>query len=566
MFNTIGEYYSYLETQDGLLQDNFLVANIYKLQDQTTDELLHNLISHEIYFESFKVNKTNLSLTSDALTYLKERALNIKNPKYVAKYNHILWLQTKNLAYAQQAIDNYFILLQNSIFNREDNLSNQAFSVIFKIMFILTQEIKYRKEEILEYLLTILGAKKINGYQEYSLMESIAVDGKKLNNTLKSFYNYANTVINSNIYPDFLEEYLKLQLIVAQKIQESITPFHNRLALLYLEKSEKHLGSFVVQNYYAKAMHHYQKAGNKVKVEEVSVLIEKAKNNLNLKTVPFEYSDPMIDECFSQIESQVENLISNFEAARLYDYLISHSIIFPKAEHLTHDIDSVFLQLVSLTKFDHNRNISGQPGTGFNMYDILIKSMSMHHLSIFFQKGYTSGKLSFETMNDYIANATWYGENDEQTKPSGGKIPFKWAQLILPSLKNYFDQTEIDRQQNKYTHQAYILCIDSLTMKFEGLLREFSRRIGAQTIDLKDNSTQERIAFEKLLDNEKFVTLVHADDIALFKYLFTNQGINLRNNIAHSFFLPMDYNVQWMWLLIPAILKLGSYSISNVTN
>ena len=39
----------------------------------------------------------------------------------------------------------------------------------------------------------------------------------------------------------------------------------------------------------------------------------------------------------------------------------------------------------------------------------------------------------------------------------------------------------------------------------------------------------------------------------------TNNGINLRNNIAHCFYLPTEYTPRWMWLLIVAILKLGAF-------
>lgn len=563
MFNTLDEYYDYLETQKELLKDNFTISNISKMQDKTADENLRNLMSHEIYFENFKISHAELSLTDDAANYLKERATNARNPKFLAKYNHMLWLYTKNLAYAQLAIDNYLVMLKDSNFDINDNLSNQAFASTFKIKFGLAQEVRYKKDEILEYLFNILGNRKVNGYQEYALMSLIALEGKKVNDALIAIFNYANNVIDLNIYPDFLEEYIKLQLVVSQKIQKPVIPFHNRLAALYLEKSEKHLGTFVVQNYYTKAMMHYQKAGNKVKVEEVSVLMENAKNTLNLKSVPFEFSDPVLDEFFETVENHIENLISDYDAEILYQYLILCPDIFPKAEQLTNNLSNVFMELVSVTTFDHNKNISGKSGGGFNVYDIMIKSTSIRQLSILFQKGFTSGKLSFETLEDYILKNTWYGYNATYAKPNGAQVEFRWADLILPSLQNFFMQTEIDYRLDKYHHQKYMLCTDSLTLKFEGLLREFSRRIGAQTIEIKDNSTEERIAFEKLLDNPKFVDLVAADDIALFKYLFTNQGVNLRNNIAHSFFLPFNYSVQWMWLLVAAILKLGNYKISN---
>lgn len=69
---------------------------------------------------------------------------------------------------------------------------------------------------------------------------------------------------------------------------------------------------------------------------------------------------------------------------------------------------------------------------------------------------------------------------------------------------------------NSYNPQGYILAIDSLVLKFEGLLHELSRMIGAQTIEIKDNGTAERIGFDKLLENEKLKALIPEDDIAFF--------------------------------------------------
>ena len=110
---------------------------------------------------------------------------------------------------------------------------------------------------------------------------------------------------------------------------------------------------------------------------------------------------------------------------------------------------------------------------------------------------------------------------------------------------------------------GYILSIDSLTLKFEGVLRAFSRQIGAQTIEIKENGTQERISFDKLLENEKITRLIPSDDLALFKFLFSKDKLNLRNNVAHCFYKPNDYSASIVWLLICAFLKLGNYKFKS---
>jgi hypothetical protein len=129
--------------------------------------------------------------------------------------------------------------------------------------------------------------------------------------------------------------------------------------------------------------------------------------------------------------------------------------------------------------------------------------------------------------------------------------------------KAFFVQSEVDLKTNIHNPQGYILAIDSLVLKFEGLLREFSRMIGAQTIEIKDNGTEERIGFDKLLDNEKLKALIPEDDIAFFKFLFTSSGMNLRNNVAHCFFTTKNYTSAVMLLLIVALLRLGNYELKT---
>lgn len=176
-----------------------------------------------------------------------------------------------------------------------------------------------------------------------------------------------------------------------------------------------------------------------------------------------------------------------------------------------------------------------------------------------FLKGIKNGKVSFETLIDFLMKHSWYGQDFTFTNADGETEGFNWIELLSPSLLNFFTQSEIDIKLNKNSNQGYILAIDSLVIKFEGLLREFSRNIGAQTIEIKDNGTEERISFEKLLENEKIKELVPKDDIALFKFLFTSDGMNLRNNIAHCFYTTKNYSPATMFLLIAALLKLGNY-------
>ena len=578
-FDSLDNYYNYVENDNSLLFDSNTSNSLINLRDKILDAKLKKYCSYELYVNDYLYRNgviqpklstvdgssyPNFDLFDDDLIYIKERAKSTSNSKYKAKYNHLLWnSKKKHYSYAKLAIDNYLEFLDSVSLRLDDNLSHHSFETYFQNVFILTQSTNYRKDDGIQFLLSLLGQNKINGYKEYALMRFIVENSKKKEKIiLQNFFEYSNNVISNSIYPDFLREYLELQIILCSKIGVTSKPFHNRLAEYYLTRSEEQKESFVVHDFYLKALTQYQKAGNKEKIEDVTVLVERTKKNINFKSVRVEHTDELLQAYWEALIKLTDELSEKFESKEIYEYLILDDKIFPKAPVLNEEIRPMMLDLVSVMTFDINKNVSGSKKSGLNPYFIHIQNFSIKHLWLVFVKGIKNGKLSFETLIDFLRNNTWYGQDFTYLNANGEVEGFNWIELLSPSLFSFFSQSETDIKQNKNNNVGYILCIDSLVIKFEGLLREFSRHIGAQTIEIKENGTQERISFEKLLENDKLKALIPEDDIALFKFLFTENGMNLRNNIAHCFYQTNNYSAGTMLLLIPALLKLGNYELT----
>jgi len=579
MFESLQAYYDYVERDRSLLLDYNVSYSLIKLRDKAAEKELKSFCSYELFFTDYTINSgeikpkisytneesyPNFALFDDDLKYIKSRAANVMNPKYKAKYYHLLWeSKHKHNAFAKQAIDNYFSFLKSASFPFDDNLSQHAFENYFKNLFILCQTINYKKEEAIQILLSLFGTKKINGYKEYSLMKLITEEGKKISiSTLQTFFDYSNKVIDNSVYPDFVGEYLQLLIILCQKLNVSPKPYHNKLAEFHIAQSERRKDSFVVHGFYLKALAQYQKAGNKEKIEEVTVLVEKARRNINFKSVKVEHTDESLHKYWEAIKKMTDELTEQAESKEIYEYIMLCDGIFPKAAVLNEEIRPVMLDLVSVMNFDINRNVSDSKKSGINPYFIHVQNFSINHILLVFIKGVKNGKVSFETMIDFLKNHSWYGQDFTFLNEDGQVEGFNWIELLSPSLFSFFIQSEIDIKQDKNNNVGYILPIDSLVIKFEGLLREFSRHIGAQTIEIKENGTQERISFEKLLENEKLKAIIPEDDIALFKFLFTSDGMNLRNNIAHCFYQTNNYCAGTMLLLVSALLKLGNYKLN----
>jgi hypothetical protein len=576
MFENLQSYYDYLEADNTLLNDHSLSMRIANLRDKIEDVNLKQQCSYEIFSTDYKFENgelkpqmsytngdtyPNFSLFSDDLAYLKERATNTQNPKHKAKYNHIIWCSKhKHNDFAKLAVDNYLLVLSKFQLLVDDHLSNHSFCSCFKNAFILGQKSSYKKEELISFLQSILGTKKVNGFKEYDLMKFILNESKKLDTEIfQFFFSYADAVINDNIYSDFVKEYLELLILLSLKANRTPNLYYDKLAEFYVVEGNKQ-DSFISHDYYIKAMSNYQKTGNKEKIEAVSVLIEKAKKKINFKATEFQYTNDLINQWHTNTNNMTTDLTENNEIESILNYIITSDKILPPALSLNENIRPATFDFVHVINSDINKNVSGKQLSGINQYDLHIKNFTIAHLSMVYLKAIKNDKLNFESLIEFLKKNSWYGLNFSSENPDETVVGFNWIELLSPSLRKFFEQITIDIKSDNYSnHEEYILAVDSLVIKFEGLIREFSRLIDAQTIEIKAGETLERISFEKILDNPKLIELLPPDDVAFFKYLFTAEGLNYRNNVAHCFFKTHNYSSGVMVLLITALLRLGNY-------
>lgn len=582
-FKNLDEYYEYLENDTNF---QYLDLNTYKyitaLRDKIKDENTKKLCSYELFFADFSIEEgkhipkfqsganayPTLELFDDNFDYIKTRANKVQNPKYKAKYNHLLWLSPqKHIDFAKEAIESYLLLLKNSSFSVDDNLQCLSFGKYFKNLFILSQTVNHKKDEIISYLVSLLESDKLNDFTKYSLMDFIIENGKKIDSSItQKFFDYSKNKI-SDLDERVLESYLKLLVILSRKLNTSPSEFHEKLGDYHISQleNEKNKG-FIAHHYYTNALEEYKKANNKEKIEQTAVLLEQAKKTIDLKKVSFELEDEKFNKALNQwwtfTKTKATQIAENYDSKVIYEYLILDKI-FPSATVLNDKISTPIFDLFTTMAFDINKNVSKTKTSGLNPYFVHIENLSIRHIWLVISKGIKSGKISYESLIEYLKNSSWYGQDFTYIDTNNETQGFNWIELLSPSLQSFFVQTEIDLKTNNHNPQGYILAIDSLVLKFEGLLREFSRMIGAQTIEIKDNCTEERIGFDKLLDNEKLKALILEDDIAFFKFLFTSNGMNLRNNVAHCFFTTKNYTSAVMLLLIVALLRLGNYELKT---
>lgn len=579
---TIQGYFDLLEKEPAFTYNSQLTPILIKLRDGETNEETLARIALELVVNDQTATDGKIfgrmkyadgstfpstDLIEPHIDRLKSRLLTTTNPKYLAKYNHILWdsKSAKHIQYAKAAIDNYLIMMRTGPFPLDGNGPNHLFENTFKNAFSLAQMVNYLRNEVIDLLISELNYNNINGYKKVALMRYVTEIGKKIDQPiLQNFLSYANGVIDNGIYPEFKEEYFNYLISLTQRLGIPQKPYFIRMAELRLEQASTDNEPFVKFDYLESAMGYYQKAGEPLKVEEIAALLEKTKKSLNFRKHDFSFEDDRLQEWWDGIRQMTDVLVEKCSSEMLFEHLILDEALLPNADLLNNPITPATFALINVRVFDINRNVDKEKSGGVDQYDLQIKNFTIRHLWLIFSKGIKNGKIGFEQLMQYFRGNTWYGQKFIYETADGLNRGFDWIELLGPGFQVFFEQSQIDIESQSNNHPGYILAADSLVLKFEGLLREFSKILGAQTVERKDTGTMERISFEKLLDNDKIKALIPANDIAFFKYLFTPDGMNLRNNIAHCFYSSENYSAVLMMLLVVAFLRLGNYTLTRV--
>ncbi len=196
---------------------------------------------------------------------------------------------------------------------------------------------------------------------------------------------------------------------------------------------------------------------------------------------------------------------------------------------------------------------------------MILEIYCLRFLNMVFIEGLKENKITYEALMDFFQKYSWFGKTIPK-KRFNKEVPHNWLSLLAPSLFEYFNQMDYCRVSGNYPN--LVLCIDSLILKIEGLLRDMFFFKGIATFTSKaDKKHGKRITYEKelnaLLNEKRISELFDPDDLLLFKFvLIEKAGYNLRHKIAHSLMLSAEYQVHYMHLLILILLKLGSYNLT----
>jgi len=603
---------AYIDLEAKSIQEKY-THNLSAIFQKVRDTLIQNgetneatKSQYEIDFLNFNINSNKLSFlfsgtnnkgepfeyptlkhfTDETYNFLIDRQKNAKSPSLKARYSHILWLSPKKkIEYAKTAIDNYLKLIKIS--EKQDlDFPNEHFGlrVLEKIKnaYLLSMSVNYKvevtKKEVIrlvkKYPETSSSANAVR-FQLIGLMLEQKSIFKEAN--FKGIVKVCEQMILESYSTNkhYVIDVLKLIIKVEKKLKNETANYEKKIAEMWEELSYEREDetNLVSLDFCKNALKIYKKLKLTAKVKELEKRFNELRKNIKLSSFGQEIN---LTEVIEGFRKYADKLTDN------EPYFIIKSLMIDKG--LLPTLDEVEKQAKETGKnsfFQHFANTSILDRNGntaqyfsekeeFEYYQIL----QSYHFSLELMKSnlireiifaaIKKGKLNSNTFLSYLQQYSWLGKELEMSSNGGKPVPYCWLALIAPSLNEYFINLEFFfRNQENYPN--FILCIDSLSLKIEGMLRDICEFKGITTFELKTDRKGRTISQEKdihkLLYEPEIANFIDKDDLLFFKFLLVEKaGYNLRHRVAHSLMTFNEYHINLMNLLIMAVLKFGKYN------
>lgn len=343
----------------------------------------------------------------------------------------------------------------------------------------------------------------------------------------------------------------------------------------YETLATNHGNAVTAAHYLLKAMEQFQIAGEKVRLKSALIAYEGLADKLQ-----FENMKTSAGDMSGLIEAIREEIAGAkcLTGAEILHIITSSDRILPTKKYIVEQ-QSNSAALTPLTTiigrmfFDESRNIARQTeaGTVENQNVQLLETYSM-----MMGLGYTSlihgiigdaiadGRLSLRVFLEHIDRFSWYAQ-----PLSISNLPPQIRSLDLRSqivtiVAEYFGLIEMAMTNSRFV-PSFQLCIDSLSLKIESLLRGFAKLNAIPTKKCKRRNGQmvlEEMNLDDLLRSIELSATLGEDIVLFLQWLLVEQGsMRLRHRVAHGTLSFREYSIEKVHLLFVALLRLSAWGV-----
>ena len=520
-----------------------------------------------------------------AYEYLTMRLDATNHPQLKARYAHVLWESPrKHRRFAEIAVDLYLetISLYDQKYGEGEDCIREISEIVINA-YSIAHRIDYKVEEIKSELKRLI--RKFSSDAAFSAGDLIQFMLKPKKGFTEGDFDDLENVC-WQMAESFVDDgqtaiyFLTLGEKVDQRVEQQSHDWILRIAqhceaLMKLREGNP----LVALHFCMKAVQNYKRIRNEEKVEELERRYAELKDSVEFSTSEV---DVDLTELVREFRDNARDFVKNATSEEIIDYLISGGNFLPTYQGIHESVREQIRRSPThylLPKVIHDRN--GNTVQHFETeeerkyykiletYQLELELGHIHLINAVLIEAILEGKLTISVFLNFFNKHCWYGKNLAKPLPNGQVSTYNWLNLIAPALNEYFCQIDFHLADPETNPPNFVLSLDSLTLKIEGLFRDLCRLSGVTTSrQIQDNSgrniTREK-DIDALLREDTVEELFDEDDLLFFKFLLVEKGgYNLRHKIAHSLLPFQGYGWSYMNLIILALLRLGKYDFAEV--
>ncbi len=539
----------------------------------------------EIEYPSFERFRDN------DYAYLNARFEETNAPLLKARYGHILWEGTHEVETANQTVEAYLQLSKEyEVLDKASPEKLWGVELLDAIenFFVLSLKLNYQTERAKKRILDIVQTYPTH-YSSAFLIQFRLVE--RMLGTPRCFRNEDFKDVQEKLWEVALQtqhssQFIKLCMTaekVGRKIGNSFRNWQEEIGKKFeqMMSEEKGKDDAAAWENCQEAIQAYKKAGHHEKVSELEKVFAELKKNLELPTHKIDL-DP--SDYIKWCEETAEK-VSELDFTQLINVLMWDKSLLPDLaqvrEQATKDKEHPLIALTTPTILDSHGNLvqyfateeEKQKFFEMSQYGIVL-SLKQVLIEAILKKSIEKGNLTLEALSEFLEKETWIGQSIPKGGTWSGKIEHTWLNLVLPSLKAFFEESQKPRETAQF-----ILFIDSIVPKIEGMLRDICALIEIPTFKFERNqhglqTTREKYMSELLYEGssnedktnyEKLKQIIDENELCFLKFLFVEKsGMNLRNKVAHGLMIEKEYTASRAFLVLMALLRLSKYQFSDL--
>lgn len=514
-----------------------------------------------------------------ARNYLDKRISDTKNVHLLMRYGLHLFYLTGSYGILHKALDDGLVVLKNLINDGSDNAAS-IFCDWFKKLYsfskrtnqngsyvkVLAEAVHSDRVDVQASTLSMIY------FSDYSYKSKVKTDIPiAISLHLGKLFRYADlagtamTLVESKKLKRE-DQMLTVAAFYAEKCQDKtiIVKSNEALGDYWLSELKPddpnnlavaHLNDYSLRN----AMEYFKKAHNNEKLQQTTKLYEKNKPKLRFILFKYNISGEKFQKRVDVINKYVKSIVeegTNAIISTLLGYRLPIFCDAKKIEKIANENAKRFyfetmMGASTIDSFGNIKMSTHEQIEIFSMIDNAYRNFTYHVFSLVVMEGLKHGTLSYDILSNYLLKLGFNLRIEKQV--GDNHVGSTYLERVDVGLKNFLKQNEA-MMNNKTTDWRF--CISFLSTQFEGLLRDIVWHLGGLVTKIKHGTDTELILLEGLLDSECLQQVFDNNDLLLFRETFTNAGYNIRNNVAHSMYLPDEFTSTKALLVFVCVMRL----------